>query len=166
MTRALSWTHQQNCRRAGWRRCTSDRRNRFTNWLLGSGTVHGFTELTCKTYVIDLIDARSYQSYPIAYPALGRNRRRVTITGTSPRASETSVWQLAFLPNPVLRRDDVPGDELGARAQDWIRRSNAMTAREFDEVAIARVTLQTANGLHSFFCAYEIICPFRGLRKR
>ena len=31
----------------------------------------------------------------------GRNRRRPTVTGTSPRASvsETSVWQLAFLPS-------------------------------------------------------------------
>jgi hypothetical protein len=31
----------------------------------------------------------------------GRNKRRPTITGTSPDASvtETSVWQLAFLPS-------------------------------------------------------------------
>lgn len=36
----------------------------------------------------------------IARPALGRNSRRLTMTGTSPEASvsDTKIWQLAFLP--------------------------------------------------------------------
>lgn len=44
----------------------------------------------------------------------GRNRRRATITGTSPRASvsDTNVWQLAFLPSAEAYCEATPTNSM------------------------------------------------------